>query len=248
MTALSKNEPRPFILLLVGQGKLATHVAHYLSQKKIQFFHWHRSREISSPEFQTFAERASLAWILVVDRAIHEVAQQIKTLAPDLPLIHSSAATDVEGVLTLHPLQTFGPTLYPLKTYENTPFVLMREEWEGASGLKTQIKDNFKNPLIEIPKSKRGLYHAYCVMMANFPQMLWDEVMKESNFNLHQSTPMFEPILRQATENFIEHGSLALTGPLVRGDRATLSRHQDALSGSKLLGIYQAFVKLKETV
>ena len=248
MTAHSKNEPRPFIPLLVGQGKLATHVAFYLSQKKIPFFQWPKSREINTPEFQILAKRASLAWILVADRAIAEIALQIKTLAPDLTLLHSSAATDVEGVLTLHPLQTFGPTLYDLKTYEKIPFVLIQEEWKASSGLKNQVKDLFKNPLIEIAQSKRALYHAYCVMMANFPQILWDEVTKESNLKLYEGVSMFEPILRQATENFIQHPSTALTGPLVRGDQVTLDRHQAALTGSRLLGIYQAFIKLKETV
>jgi hypothetical protein len=247
MTTHSKSELRPFIPLLVGQGKLARHLSYYLTKQNIPFKHWPTSRNLADPVLKSQLSQVNAVWILVSDRAIAEVSRQIKELAPVLPQIHSSAATDVPGVLTLHPLQTFGPDLYPLATYQTVPFTFVREEWKNESALLDAVRAAFPNPVFEIEGSKRALYHAYCVMMANFPQLLWSAVDQDAQKTLHADRALFAPILKQATENFIQQGATALTGPLVRGDLATIEKHKTALQGSPLHELYESFATTFKT-
>lgn len=51
-----------------------------------------------------------------------------------------------------------------------------------------------------------------------------------------------EPYLRQVLENFVAARGAALTGPLSRGDSATVGRNLNALSGDRLQGLYRAFL------
>jgi predicted short-subunit dehydrogenase-like oxidoreductase (DUF2520 family) len=244
MTAQTKSELRPFIPLLVGQGKLAKHLSFYLTQKSIPFKHWPNARDLSSPELKKLLKEVSLVWILVSDRAIAEVSSRLKEIAPELTYLHASAATEVKNTLTLHPLQTIGPDLYSLSIYEKTPFVFIREEWIAHLDLKETLLQSFSNPTFEIKNENRTLYHAYCVMVANFPQMLWGTIFDEAKNKLDQDSNLFGPLLAQAAQNFLSHGKDALTGPLVRGDQATLQKHESVLAGSPLLPIYQNFVSL----
>jgi predicted short-subunit dehydrogenase-like oxidoreductase (DUF2520 family) len=255
----AKNELRPFIPLLIGQGKLARHLVYYLTSKSIPFQHWPESRKLNHPDFKKLFPKwhapslkgsptqMSVAWILVSDRAIAEVCAQIRKLDTDITLLHSSAATSVPGVLTLHPLQTFGPELYSERAYEEIPFMLIEEEWQSDLPLKISLKETFPNPVFEISNANRALYHAYCVMMANFPQLLWSQVEKESASTLPNPSKLFAPILKQTAANFLHFGKDAVTGPIVRNDVATLALHEKALAHSALLPLYQNFVKLFST-
>jgi predicted short-subunit dehydrogenase-like oxidoreductase (DUF2520 family) len=240
----AKNELRPFIPLLIGQGKLARHLVYYLTSKSIPFYHWPESRNLNNSEFVKLLSTSRLAWVLVSDRAIAEVCAQIRELNTDLPLLHSSAATSVPGALTLHPLQTFGPELYSESAYEEIPFMLIEEEWQSDLPLKSALKETFPNPVFEISNANRALYHAYCVMMANFPQLLWSQVEKESATTLPDPAKLFAPILKQTAANFLHFGKEAVTGPLVRNDLPTLALHEKALAHSALLPLYQNFVEL----
>jgi predicted short-subunit dehydrogenase-like oxidoreductase (DUF2520 family) len=242
MNAHSKSELRPFIPLLIGQGKLARHLSFYLTQKKIAHEHWPDGRNLTAPALKPLFAKSSCVWILVTDRAISELSTQLRELAPALPQIHSSAASEIPGTLTLHPLQTFGPDLYTLNEYEVVPLTYIKEEWSNHAGLKASIQSLILNPSFEISKSDRALYHAYCVMMANFPQLLWTQVTDESNVSIGLERAAFAPILNQATKNFLNLGRAALTGPLIRGDLMTIQRHENALAKSKLLNLYQSFV------
>jgi hypothetical protein len=248
MTALlgsvKKNELLPFIPLLIGQGKLATHLSFYLSQKNIAHEHWKKSRDLSKPELLPLLKRVNAVWILVSDQAINEVSLRLRDLAPGIPILHSSAATEIPGLLTLHPMQTFGPELYPLTAYEKVPFVFIREEWELQLDLKNAILSALSNPTLSIPNSKRILYHAHCVMMANFPQLLWSKVCEESSPFLRDARMAFAPLLEQTVQNFIVHGKKAVTGPLIRGDKTTLEKHIRALQGSPLLPLYENFCEV----
>jgi len=242
MTAHSKSELRPFIPALVGQGKLARHLSYYLSLKNIPHELWPDGRNLADPKLKLMLGRSSCVWILVADRAITELSSKLRELAPALLQIHSSAASEIPGTRTLHPLQTFGTELYSLETYQAIPFTFVREEWATNGDLKAQITEAFGNPIFEVSKQNRALYHAYCVMMANFPQLLWSAVSAESEKTLGNTRGLFTPILKQATENFLNAGPAAITGPLVRGDLMTIQRHENALSQSRLLSLYQSFV------
>ena len=260
MAALLNNRLSQFVPLLVGQGKLAQHLAFYFSALSLPFETLPSARNLRDDlNLNGALNRVNAIWILVSDQAIESVKNQFIACAPrfpmltSLPIIHSSAASDISETLTVHPLQTFGPEVYPLEVYKTIPFVFFKRELndklvEEHALIQKQLRDILPNPQFEISNSHRALYHAYCVMMANFPQILWSAVIKDSKAINENPSALFGPILKQATENFLNLGETALTGPLVRGDLKTIENHKRALVDSALLPLYQSFEVVFKTV
>ncbi|MBC7397593.1 MAG: DUF2520 domain-containing protein, partial [Bdellovibrionales bacterium] len=181
--------------LLVGNGKLARHLSHYLELKSAPYFHWKNARSIAHIPEPELAQ-ATVIWILVSDQAISEVQLNIKKLAPHAVYFHSSAALSVPGVFTLHPLQTFGPRLYELSTYQNITFTAIKEEWTEVPQAGLELMKALANPLQTLANSDRTLYHAACTMTANFPIILWTEVFRMMDKKTGISSEAFLPLLR----------------------------------------------------
>ncbi len=233
--------PQP---LLIGSGKLAKHLHHYFTLKSISHFYWDQPRNLNQ-DFQNLLAETDTVWILVSDSATAGIQAQVVPMAAHrkLVFIHSSAANACPGAMTAHPLQTFGPELYDLSTYSKIPFNFIKEEWEAVPESIHHFFRLLGNPGQLIPTDHRVLYHVYSSMIANFPQILWASLFKEMKANQF-SPELFMPLLTQACTNFQKHQEGALTGPLVRGDLATIQKHEAALQNSKLRTIYQNFVEL----
>jgi len=98
------------------------------------------------------------------------------------------------------------------------------------------------NPHFEIAPAHKAHYHALCVMAGNFSQILWQAVVTRfGSVGLPAET--LDPYLRQVTDNFIAARGSALTGPLSRGDKATIERNLAALAGDGLQHLYRAFLE-----
>ncbi len=235
-----KLDPRP---LLLGSGKLARHWSHYFQLKNISYLEWKKPHELNR-DFEAILSQASSVWVLVSDRAIAELVQKILSLAPTLPILHSSAALSISGACTIHPLQTFGPELYSLEAYEKITFTLIEEEWKSAPEAAKNLIERLGNQTQTIPHHARTRYHANCVMVANFPQILWSAVFSNLADSGSLSANAFHPLLKQSVENFLVHGSSALTGPLVRNDQITLQKHLTSLANTPLAHTYQTFIEL----
>jgi|GEM_PF-1115405 len=253
--------------LLLGRGRLARHLHHYFHL--IDFPHKHfdhslrgdwaaGSDDVLVPEALAELDRKLLAcptiWILVSDSAIASVRDQVvarlRTLGRDpneKTFIHSSAATPVGGMRTVHPLMTFGEELYSREVYERIPLVTFSDE--GAPSLSSSSPSSpelplpTQNPRLTLPASRRALYHACAVMMSNFPILLWSEVTRLANRELAASPSLFDPILKQTLDNFTRLRERALTGPIVRGDRATIEKNLAAIEGTPLHSLYHTFLE-----
>ena len=199
---------RPFHPLLLGSGKLASHLHHYFNLKKIE-----------------------------------PVAEAIVKKFPEAKLVHASGSIAIPRVHTLHPLNTFGPTLYDQSIYEKTSFTVIEEEWRDHPEALLGFFEYFSNSRLQIRSEDRALYHAQCVMIANFPQILWNGVFKEIKTKLGSDPDLFKPLLSQAVSNFLNLGGSALTGPLVRQDQVTLQKHMRALENTPFHALYQAFIQ-----
>lgn len=231
--------------LLIGNGRLAKHIAHYLHQKNIPYFHHQNARKFDA-HFDNCLRESTCVWLLVSDQAIAQVYSNIADRSKGFifSCFHSSAALSHPHAVTIHPLQTFGPEFYSLAVYEATVFTLIQEEQIHSVQQRDALLSAFGNPVQIICETERTLYHAYCSMIANFPQILWSAVFSEMRKTSHFDSSAFKPLLIQAVSNFISYGDTALTGPLVRGDEASVQKHLVALSTGPLALIYQNFVAL----
>jgi predicted short-subunit dehydrogenase-like oxidoreductase (DUF2520 family) len=93
--------------------------------------------------------------------------------------------------------------------------------------------------LVEVADADRAAYHAAACIAANHVVALLGQVERVAA-SVGLDVDAFLPLTRAAVDDVAALGPRqALTGPAVRGDWATLSRHLDALSASERAG-YQA--------
>jgi predicted short-subunit dehydrogenase-like oxidoreductase (DUF2520 family) len=188
--------------------------------------------------------------ITVPDGSLPDVAAALGAALPDMDhgastppyVLHTSGVTSVSilspcaakgaCVFAFHPLQTFseplsGATRFPGSAVAITPsegpaadqarqagFALAR----GLGALPFLLADN-----------KRALYHAAAVMACNYLVTLEhcaENLFVQSGMAAEQALPLFIPLVRATLDNVAAHGAIAaLTGPLSRGDEATISMH-----------------------
>lgn len=230
-------------ILIVGSGRLAMHLNHWVSLQttnqtlvhgsdlnKYKILNWDRHQD---PHLiKNFIQQADLVWLAISDSAI--VSFYEKYLHGfDLKVVHFSGALHDERILCAHPLMTFSEKIYSDDIYSKIQFAIT-----GFKNLNEALP-SFKNSYFQLSANDKPLYHALCVVAGNFPQLLWVEVSKicaEKNIPFSA----FDIYLRQITENFISEGDLALTGPFARRDLVTIEKNKSALT-APLKNIYSQF-------
>ncbi|MFA6093000.1 MAG: DUF2520 domain-containing protein [Elusimicrobiota bacterium] len=235
--------------LLAGSGRLAKHLKRYLSRSGYELRLWSRNGD---PAFNSIsakrvpdpferlalaAQDASCVLLALSDAAIPEIAGH-KALSRKLR-VHFSGAHSWPRLHGAHPLMSFGPELYPLKTYASIPFVC-----EKGRASFHRLFPGLRNPSFTIEPEQKPLYHALCSMSGNFTALLWQAAFEHLDGKLGLPRAALEPYLRQVCANIARDPASALTGPLSRGDGGTLSAHLAALKGSPLKNVYASFLAL----
>lgn len=220
---------------IVGDGRVARHFLHYFDRLGLSARAWSRRTSDRSP-VEALAP-CDTVLVLITDGAIESFIAQWPELTRHR-LVHCSGSLVTAAAECAHPLMTFGPALYDLETYESIPFVL------DAGGTPFhELLPGLPNRSFAIAASDRPAYHAHCVMAGNFSILLWRKLFDalEGRFGIPAAAA--HPFLRQATRNLIANSSDALTGPLVRGDAATIAANLAALEGDRFHEVYSAFAR-----
>ncbi len=229
--------------LIVGNGRVATHVGHYfkLLQQRfdsptpaLQFDSW--SKKInSSTELTTKAALADQILLAISDSALENFVK----LNPELKrekCIHFSGVYFSTEIVGAHPLMTFGPHLYDLAAYEKISFIV------DHSNRIADILPGLANPKFSISPEKKPLYHALCALSGNFSTLLWEHTISRFANELNLPRAVLLPYLQQITRNLSVEGPSVLTGPMARGDVKTMVAHLDSLSDSPDQKLYYAFL------
>ena len=231
---------------ILGGGRLARHMRHYLCLLDQPCSAWARDRNsplnsFDDPDTEQRLRRtiapASHVLLLVSDDAIAPLVRRYPILHGKT-LIHCAGALSLPGIAGAHPLMTFADELYTLEEYRAIPFMVE---------MGYRFKDLFPalpNPQHTVSVEQKAFYHALCVMAGNFPQILWQAVSSRLSGNLGLPASVLTPYLRQVVGNFCSDPQAALTGPLSRGDGQTISRNLNALANDPLQELYQAFLAL----
>jgi len=233
---------------ILGGGRLGRHMRHYLSLLNLPVACWTRKRSASfnshsipDPEvrLRETTGPASHVLLLVSDGAILELLRRYPFLH-EKNLVHCSGALSIPGVVGAHPLMTFSHDLYTLEQYQRIPFMV------DKGHVFSDWLPGLPNPSFAIGPEEKPLYHALCVMAGNFSQIIWQATVgRFDRMGLPPST--LEAYLQQAVKNFVRNPDSALTGPLSRGDRATIERNLAALAGDPLQSVYRAFLDFYES-
>ncbi|MCW8924949.1 MAG: DUF2520 domain-containing protein [Xanthomonadales bacterium] len=217
---------------IVGNGRVATHLARYLELESQEYCTWHRGMTGTPAASMAGASHVLLA---ISDDSLEPFLYQYPELST-LTLVHFSGSKVIDSVAGLHPLMTFGPDVYDLETYRSIPFV----SENGNVGFE-EIFPALSNPSWAIDPQLKPLYHALCVMAGNFPTLLWNKAFSEFESKLGLPHEILGPYLAKTLDNTLAGGGQALTGPLARGDVRTVSQNITALGDDTYAGVYRAF-------
>lgn len=220
--------------LLIGNGRLARHLNRYLTLLDIPHDHWHRQMPLSG--LDVLLKDATHILLAIKDDAIESFSRQHLQRTKAVK-IHFSGALVMKEAVGAHPLMTFGQDLYSLEKYRAIPFVVD----EGAPAFEALLP-GLPNPHVFLSPDMKPKYHALCVMAGNFSCLLWQKLFDTLAVEMNIPPQTGELYLRQQTENLLHNYKTALTGPLVRGDAATLEKNMRALEGDAFENVYQSFI------
>jgi predicted short-subunit dehydrogenase-like oxidoreductase (DUF2520 family) len=167
---------------------------------------------------------ADLVVLCVPDAAIADVAQS-RPLGPWIA--HLSGATPLSALdphvlrFGLHPLQTFVRSRGP-EQFDGAWAAVTGESDEARARARWLAETLSLRPF-ELAESARGLYHAGAALASNYLVTLYRaaaRVMERAG----APPAALVPLMRRTIENDFE-----LTGPVARGDHATVAAHLDAL-------------------
>jgi len=216
---------------LIGRGRAATHMAHYLGLENRSVLQWHRALETEPAAALLDADVILLA---ISDDAIEPFLNEHPEFRTR-PVVHFSGSLVIDKVPGLHPLMTFGPEFYDHEFYRAIPFVTER----GGAGFD-EIFPGLQNPSWPIDGKDKALYHALCVLAGNSTAILWTKAMEDFESRIGLPREILRPFLRRTAANSLSQGREAQTGSLARNDRGTIARDLDGLAGDPYRDVYLA--------
>ncbi|HUS05296.1 MAG TPA: Rossmann-like and DUF2520 domain-containing protein [Bryobacteraceae bacterium] len=198
---------------------------------------------VQAVEYGDLPRHASRFLIAVSDSAIEPVAQMLAAGgATSGSALHTCGAKGADALQALSDRGVSCGSLHPLQTIPDGPEaahslrgISFAFSGEGAAEQwALEIVELLHGHVLRIPPQARVLYHAAAVMASNYITVLLDsacQLMAASGVDEQEALRALEPIARASVENAVRLGTArALTGPIVRGDAATVAAHRKALS------------------
>ncbi|MBO9666677.1 MAG: DUF2520 domain-containing protein [Bdellovibrio sp.] len=232
MTATNKKSSNSF--LIIGSGRVATHLAHYFNLLNISFKTWDRSQDPHA--LRVKVAEATHVLLAISDSALQGFYRQHLQGHDDKIVVNFSGAHQFEGMVSAHPLMTFGPELYDLDFYKQIHFTLT-----GVNSLDEALP-GLTNSYSWLPSAQKALYHSYCVIGGNFVTLLIAKML--SGFaTLKVPSEAAHLYVQKVIENTFANPQSALTGPMVRKDADTVAANLKALENDPARKIYEAFLE-----
>jgi hypothetical protein len=225
-------------ILLIGDGRLARHLRRYFQQLDLNHAVWSRRMEAEEfcPALKVLVQSDTRALLAISDGAVEPFIWSHPELSKAVVRVHFSGRLSSPLAIGAHPMFSFAGTLYDRELYERIPFVID----QGAPPLASLIP-GLSNPCFFIESEQRERYHALCVLAGNFTTLLWRKLFFELDAELGMPRQQALPYLVSVMGGLAGMGA-PLSGPLSRGDQATVRRNLAALKGDPFEQVYGAFV------
>ncbi len=233
----------------VGDGRLSRHWRHYFTSLGIPWKLWSRRLARANGAGSSSSPESALAdceilLLAVSDDAIAPVLDRLRAEGlANRTFVHFCGGRYFPGAFGAHPLMSFGTTLYEAAFYRDIPvFVDAGPERPDPVAHFRALFPRLPNPCFELKIEDKAYYHALCALAGGFTAVLWRDFFAamETRFGAPREALAAYP--RRIIENVIASANGALTGPVARGDTAMIRTHLEALDGSELAAVYQAFI------
>lgn len=197
--------------------------------------------------------QAEVALLCVPDAAIVEAVEAISVAVPPLRLVgHTSGATTLDvlaparergaATFSIHPLQTVpGPDA----DLAGAPCAIAGSDPEAAE-LAGVLGERLGMRPFAVPEERRAAYHAAASIASNLLVAVEESATDLlARAGVEGARDLLAPLVLRTAENWADHGGEALTGPIARGDEATVTRHLEALAelAPQLLPVYEALAE-----
>jgi len=210
---------------VIGRGRVGSAIAGRLVERGVQLVD----------------DEADVVLLCVPDAAIGDMA---RGLAPGRAWVgHVSGATRLSALapharrFSLHPLQTFVRTRGPEQL--DGAFAAVSGETPEAVDVATELARVLGLEPFELADDRRALYHAGAAVASNYLVTLYRiaaGLLEEAG----APPEALVPLMRRTIDNGFE-----LTGPIARGDWATVDAHLDAIRAARpeVESIYQVLAE-----
>lgn len=172
---------------------------------------------------------------------------------------HVSGATSLSALegagreaFGLHPLQTFAGG-EGLDAFHGVGCAVAGTT-PDALAVARELAERLGMAPIEISDAERAAYHAAASIASNFLvtlQAAAEELASGAGIEPADARALLGPLVRSTVENWVELGpEAALTGPVARGDDATVGRQRDAVEthAPHLLPLFDELVQRTRTL
>lgn len=226
-------------LLVAGAGAVGTALAAALAGTGAEVTLWARSRRRPDP-----IAPHPLAIVAVSDPAIGEVASRLFDegwLAPGAVVLHTAGAQPPSlalasvrhrcgGIGVLHPLRAL-PRDRPSGTLAGTVFGIGGDE--AGQRLALALVERLGGIALALGEEAMAAYHAAAVLTANHTLPLVAAgitLLSQQGLDRATASRALAGLLHSAADNVAAIGlPAALTGPIARGEAATVARHLSSL-------------------
>jgi len=183
-------------------------------------------------------ERPSRCDALVLCVPDAEIAAAAETVTAAAPLVgHTSGATPLSALahagvpaFGLHPLQSFA---HPGVSFDGAGAAVAGST-PAALAFATALAERLGMRPFEIDDEGRAAYHAAASVASNFLVTLEaaaEAIAAGAGLGGDDARALLMPLVRQTVENLAELGpEAALTGPIARGDEATVEAQRAAVA------------------
>ena len=194
---------------------------------------------------QTAVNVANIVFITGPDAYIEKICSGVKWRSHQA-VIHCAGAMSlapldtarVAGAQTggFHPLQTF-PTIDSYERLKEVSFAIESASPTLLGWLRTLAQD-LGGSAFQIESSQRAAYHASAVMacgllsgLTGLSAEMWEPLGIERTEALRRLIPLLRATVDALDEKGLPH---AITGPFVRGDIETITRHLEATANKSI--------------
>ncbi len=217
--------------------------------------------DIFSDSISVIPAKTKLVMLAVPDLTIKHIANELSKSNlnfASLNVFHLSGSLSADellplkkkgtGVFSIHPYQTLTKNPGSEKVLENITYGI-----EGDKECLIKAKNivrSLKGNAVIIPKKNKALYHLSAVFVSNFLITLInssDKMLAEFVNDGKKRKKILEPIIIQSVRNILNFNyEKILTGPVLRGDVNTVSRHLDTLDrfDKDYSGLYKSISNL----
>jgi predicted short-subunit dehydrogenase-like oxidoreductase (DUF2520 family) len=201
---------------------------------------------------QKLADAVDMVFITTADDFIPKVSSELKW-RPGQTVVHCSGASTVQsleaarrqgaGVGSIHPCQTFAGIEQAIANLPGSTFAIEAEEPVKAT--LTDMARALRGDIVYLTSEDKVLYHAAAAIACNYFTTivkLAADLWRNFGKTPADAIRAYMPLLRGTLANIETAGfPKCLTGPIARGDVATIRRHLAALekSAPELLPLYK---------